>query len=164
MTILPAGSFKTSDYRKAIPDWVKIVCAIRAYKITTDLILDLGSWVRSLRFDHRPPLQDRDYDLDAKDFIPAQNDPDHIEAIPAKTHDERTFGRREGAERTVTTANSDAGRRKHIRDIQTTEARHELKMACKRGDPVAIAKLLHVEKPQRPKRKWPKRPMRKRAA
>lgn len=158
MSILSAGSFKTSDYRKAIPDWVKIVCAIRAMERNNmgPDDLDLIAWVRSLRMDHRPPLQDRDYDLDTKDFIPGQNDPDYIEAIPDRAHDERTFGTK------ATTLNSDAHNRAHGRRLRDKEAQHQLKLACKRGDPEAIAKLLHVEKPKRPKSRIPSRPFPKR--
>lgn len=159
MTILSAGTFKVSDYRKAIPDWVKIVCAIRAIHEDTPNTIE---WVRGLRFDHRPPLQDRPYDTEKGDFDPPQNDPDYIEAIPAKLHDERTFGRREGADKTVTTANSDVGRRKHIRDVRNTQTQHELKMAMKLGDPAAISRILGTERRPRPKSKIPSRPFPKR--
>src|SRR5215472_2403722 len=102
MTILPAGSFKVSDYRKAIPRWVKLQVVLdRVSKIRNDLqrellkrpdpagaieqvfvaLRALPVEARKLRFDHRPALLDRPYDLVAGDFIPPQNDPKHIEAI-----------------------------------------------------------------------------------
>lgn len=155
---LEPGTFKVSLYRKAIPNWVKIVCAIRALLKSGVVRDDLVDWVRSLRFDHRPPLQDRPYDLVKQDFEPSQNDPDYIEAIPTKEHDQRTFGRKADAEKTVTTRGSDVGERKHIRDVRNTQTQHDLKMAVKRGDPAAIAKLLHVERRPRPKSKIPSRP------
>ena len=170
--ILEAGSFRVSDYRKAIPDWVKIVCAIRALQQKFEDRLNgkpsdwpcagpsdqLVAWVRSLRYDHRPPLQDRPYDTEAGDFIPPQNDPDYIEAINSKVHDYRTFGQKPDAEKVVTTRGSDIGEAARVRDIRHTQVLHEVKMAVKRGDPAAIARILQVEKKSKPKRSIPSRP------
>ena len=154
--ILQPGAFRTRKYRKAIPDWVKIVCAIRA--LAVGVVYDPQSsqmiaWIRSLRFDHRPPLQDRPLDTETNDFVPPQNDPEYIEAIPSKDHDARTFGRKSDAEKTVTTLNSDSHNRTHGKRIRDREALHELKMEVKRGDPEAIAKLLQVERRPKPKAK-----------
>lgn len=160
MTILTAGSFRVSDYRKAIPDWVKVVCAITAYSKLRGVPVDwnINAWVKGLRFDHRPPLQDRPYDTEKGDFIPPQNDPDNIEAIPAKEHDRRTFGTK------ATTLGSDVHNRSHERRLRDKEARHQVQMELKRGDPQEIARILGVERKPKPKRKWPKRSFPKRKA
>ena len=163
MSILAAGSFRVSDYRKAIPDWVKVVCAIRAYPTWVEGPLE--AWVRSLRYDHRPPLQDRPYNVDKGDFIPPQNDPDHIEAIHIKKHDERTFGRKQDAEKVVTTRGSDLGEAAHIRTVSDTEAIHQAKMASKNGDYAEAARILgNVKQKKRlqPKKKIQSRGFQKR--
>lgn len=157
--ILQPGTFKVSDYRKAIPDWVKIVCAMRALAKEFENFLNGKQngwpagikareveWVRALRFDHRPALQDRPYDLDAGDFIPPQNDPDHIEAIPSAHHDERTFGRKPGAEKTVTTRGSDIGEAKRTRHIQDNDAIRRAKIASRDGDFAKAAEILATVK------------------
>lgn len=168
--ILEPGAFRTSDYRKAIPDWVKVLAAISAYimiePMNRPLTTELADWVRGLRYDHRPPLQDRPYDTENGDFIPGQNDPLYIEAIPAKLHDERTFGRKRDAERTVTTVGSDSHNRKRVRDLSRDQAEHDLKMAAKAGDVVAMQQLVtSLEKDRRrPKRKIPSRPFPKKKA
>jgi hypothetical protein len=89
VTILKAGEFKTSDYRKAIPDHVKIQVVLNELREAAFLgvpcwLLDAEVDATDLRFDHRPPLQDRDYDADAGDFIPPQNDPTHLEVLRSK--------------------------------------------------------------------------------
>jgi len=182
MTILPAGSFKVSDYRKAIPGWVKLQVVLdRVSKIHDDLQHELLNGAdpagaidpvfvalrefpvdaRKLRFDHRPALLDRPYDLMAGDFIPPQNDQKHIEAILAPDHDERTFGRKAAAERTVTTRGSDVGEAKRTRDIRASEAMHDAKLASKAGDYAKAAAILASVKVPRKKlnkRKIPSRP------
>lgn len=164
--ILPAGSFRVSDYRKAIPTKVQILCAVRkfseAFSIGSDGVKcqdkPLAEWVDSLRFDHRPPLQDRPYDTEKGDFDPPQNDPDYIEAIVDKVHDQRTFGRKADAEHTVTTVGSDAHNRSHGKRLRDREALHKARMAMKAGDPKALAETLGVPPREKRKRKIPSRP------
>lgn len=136
--ILEPGTFKVSEKRKAIPDWVKVQAvlnAIAAGKLphqkerTFQPALD----ARSIQYDHRPPLNARPFDTEAGDFIPPQNDPLFIDAILTDEHLYRTTGRKPGAERTVTTRGSDVGEAARIRDIQETEARHQAIMAAKAG-------------------------------
>lgn len=115
MTILEPGTFRVSDFRKDIPEKVK-------RKV-------LGRY----NIDHRPPLQDRAYDTEAGDFIPPQHDPNSLFIETKAKHDELTFGRKDGAEKTVTTAGSDANRRKKTRDIRDREAVHQDRMAAKVG-------------------------------
>ncbi|NEV75537.1 hypothetical protein DYI24_00380 [Rhodopseudomonas sp. BR0C11] len=145
MPILPAGSFRVSDYRKTIPERVKREVIARDHD-----------------FDHRPPLCDRDYDTEAGDFIPPQHDPAHIFATPKPEHRELTTGRKEGAEKTVTTRGSDVGERARIRDIRTSEMIHQAKLASRAGDSARAAELLSsVPKKSRlkPKRKIRSRPL-----
>jgi hypothetical protein len=160
MTILTAGSFRTSDYRKNIPSWVKVVAATKArpcYLLHDDLV----SWARGLRYDHRPPLKNRDYDLETNDFVPPQNDSYYIEAISCKDHDHRTFGRKPDAEKVVTTRGSDLGEAARTKHIMDSEKLHAAKMAMKRGNPEEIADILGGVKQKsrlRPKRKIPSKP------
>lgn len=164
MTILAAGTFRVSDYRKAIPVLVKIICAIRAHDAEDRAIWPperealreaQAQWVRSLRFDHRPPLEDRPYDTVRGDFIPPQNDPDFIEAINDRAHDERTFGRKADAEKIVTTRGSDVGEAARTRKIRDSETIHQAKL-LRRVDPAAARRLLGTVRQKtrlRPKRK-----------
>lgn len=144
MTILPAGTFRVSDYRKPVPESVKRDVVARDYD-----------------FDHRPPLCDRPYDTEARDFIPPQNDPAHIFATPKAKHKQLTFGRKEGAAVTVTTRGSDVGERARTRDIKTSEAIHQAALASKAGDYKRSAELLASAPKKsrlRPKTKIPSRP------
>jgi hypothetical protein len=143
--ILPAGSFKTSDYRKAIPAAVE-----REVR-------------RRYELDHDPALANRAYDTEAGDFIPPQHDASKIFLKEKALHDEKTFGRKAGAAKTVTTRNSDVGEAAHTRDIRDTELLHQAAMIEKAGDrPRAEAYRGLVRKSRlKPRRKIPSRPFSK---
>jgi hypothetical protein len=117
--------------------------------------------VEELNFDHRPPLCDRPYDTVAGDFIPPQNDPNHIDAIPKPDHDKRTFGREPGALKTVTTRGSDMGERARTSDIRAADAVHRARIAAKSGRPDLADEILagtrFKKKHTRPKAKIPQR-------
>jgi hypothetical protein len=149
MTILKAGSFRVADYRKTIAAKVKQAVIAREFD-----------------FDHDPALVNRDYDTEAGDFIPPQNDPKHIIARRKAEHLEKTIGRKEGAEKTVSTRGSDVGEAARSRDIQVNEAIFRAAMASKAGRYNEAAKILAGarknpklrQKLTRPKRKIPSRP------
>lgn len=130
MTILAPGTFKTSDYRKPIPAAVE-----RAVR-------------KRYQLDHDPALTNRAYDTEAGDFIPPQNDPSKIFLKEKPAHDEKTFGRKAGAAKTVTTRNSDVGERARTRKILRTEQRHRMRMLAKIV-PDAILEELGRSKPKR---------------
>lgn len=122
MTILPAGTFRVSDYRKPIPERVKraalIIAARGAWLRLGGLILPdtdspdeamafmanqsgFGHWlaemeaaaiIGKIQFDHRPALENRPYDTEARDFIPPQHDPTKIDPILGEEHKARTSG------------------------------------------------------------------------
>lgn len=173
MTLLLAGSFRVSDYRKQIPDWVKVAVAIRLVS-DNGLIVIPEVFARNLEYDHDPALQFRDYDTEKGDFIPPQNDPAHIFAKPKAEHLHKTTGRKPDAERTVTTAGSDLGEAARTRSIRDTLAIHEAKMASKAGDFTAAAQILGAVKRKsrlKPKSRIPSRgfsrqhrPMRRKSA
>lgn len=148
MTILSAGSFRVSDFRKPIPAGVKHSVVGRGHE-----------------FHHDPPLEARPYDVDAGDFIPPQNDPDFIVLHTTAKHLEITTGRREGAERTVTTRGSDNGEAKRVKDIACSEAIHKAKVASKSGDYHGAAQILAAAPKQKAvtrfKQKIPSRPFAK---
>ncbi|MGU9981525.1 hypothetical protein ACJ4V0_15930 [Phreatobacter sp. HK31-P] len=145
--IRPAG-LKTSDLRKAIPAAVKVQvllnqggrCAATGAPLTE---------ASKVRFDHRPPLQDRPWSNEAQDFVPPQNDPKHIQAIATEAHDVRTFGL--GGTSRITTRGSDIGEAAHVRHLTTSQAEFRARILAK-GEPAA--------EPQRQKfkRKIPSRP------
>lgn len=116
MAILPAGTFKTSDYRKAIP--AAIEREVR----------------KRYELDHDPALTNRDYDTAAGDFIPPQHDPRKIFLREKPEHDEKTFGRKAGAAKTVTTRGSDVGERARTRKIQRSQAEHNARMNARLED------------------------------
>jgi hypothetical protein len=172
--ILEPGTFKVRDYRKAIPTAVKLQVVINQFHRRLVGTLDDEALAtmpftlepidaRCLRFDHRPPLEARPYDTEAGDFIPPQNDPQHIEAITTEEHDFRTFGRKPGAEKTVTTRGSDAGEAARTRNIKDSEQRHQAIMAAKTAlagadKDAVIEALAPIAKKQWPKRKLEGRP------
>jgi hypothetical protein len=142
-TVLKAGSFRVKDYRRNIPVWVKLQSLWRA--VAKGLLPDpreVEINCRDLEFDHDPALAHRDYDLAAHDFMPAQNDPDYIEARIGNDHDYKTFGRKPDADKTVTTRGSDIGESTHVRHVRDTETLHDAKLALKRGDPAEVAEIL----------------------
>jgi hypothetical protein len=151
MTILAPGTFKTSDYRKAIPAAVE-----REVRKRYEL-------------DHDPALTNRAYDTDAGDFIPPQHDASKIFLREKPAHDEKTLGRKAGAAKTVTTRSSDVGERARTRKIRRTQSEHQTKMLSKRGiagdEPLTIAFIerdLRIGLPlKRAKRKIPSRPFTK---
>jgi hypothetical protein len=129
MTTLPAGSFRVSDYRKPIPRRVELAVLIRQEcKDPAGVPFKQDD---AIQFDHRPPLESRPYDTEAGDFIPPQHDSAHIDAQRKGKHLEKTTGRKEGAERTVTTRGSDAGNRKLDRKVRHAQAVHNYKLAVK---------------------------------
>lgn len=128
--ILPAGTFRVSDYRKGIPNRV------------------LEELLKRYEVDHRPPLCDRPYDTEANDFIPPQWSVEHLFLIEKAEHRRRTFGRQPGAEKTVTTRGSDVGERARTRRLRRAQAAHERAMSEKHQAAATT----------RPKRKLPSRP------
>ena len=147
MAILEPGTFKTSDYRKPIPDWVKNAATMRYLRENGGIPRDddqAQKLARELQFDHRPPLNARQFDTETGDFIPPQNCPDLIFAVLKPDHDERTFGRKAGAARTVTTRSSDVGEAKRIKKIQRSHALHKAKMAAKAGQPIELSQALDL--------------------
>jgi 5-methylcytosine-specific restriction endonuclease McrA len=71
-----------------------------------------------MQFDHRPALEQRPVNDAGTDYIPPQLDPDFIEGLHDPCHDERTFGRKAGAAKTVTTKGSDAWRAAKFRKLE----------------------------------------------
>lgn len=148
--ILPAGSFRVQDYRKAIPDWVKVQVILNLVEAHLGLpSLD----ARELQFDHRPPLIARDYDTNAGDFIPPQNDPDYIFALRKAQHLEETTGRKEGADKTVTTRGSDVGEAARTREMADTAKVHEAALLSKAGDFRGAALVLASRDPRKVRQK-----------
>jgi hypothetical protein len=143
VAILRAGTFKVSDFRKPIPNRVKLEVIAREFD-----------------FDHDPALVNRDYDTEAGDFIPPQNDPKKITARRKAEHAKKNYGREPGAEKTVTTRGSDVGEAARMKDILASDAIHQARLASKAGDYTKAAELLATgrARKKRPKRKIPSRP------
>jgi len=115
----------TRPKRKAIPAAVKVRVLGRQGCDCAECGEPLGA---SIEYDHRPAIILRPVNAAGDDYIPPQNDPDHIEALHARCHLKRTVGRVVGAAKTVTVKGSDA----HL-----------------------AAKFRRLEGPKKPKRKWP---------
>lgn len=90
-------------------------------------------------------------DTEAGDFIPPQHDPAFIFLIEEAEHDQRTFGRKPGAAKTVTTRGSDVGERARTRRIVRREGAHKKRMAAKEPG-----------QPRDCKSRWPKRKLQSR--
>lgn len=156
MPILEPGNFNVADYRKNIPVWVKLAVMIRQRAGSTDGNPFQVGDASTIQFDHDPALTNRPYDTGARDFVPPQNDPAHIYAKRKGQHLEKTTGRKEGAERTVTTRGSDVGEAARTIAISDSEAIHQAKIASKNGDYKAVTEILSTVKRKRrliPKKK-----------
>jgi len=144
--ILAPGAFKTSDYRKSIPAAVE-----RAVR-------------KRYQLDHDPALTNRSYDTEAEDFIPPQHDASKIFLKEKPAHDEKTFGRKAGAERTVTTRGSDVGEAARDRHVRDGLRLSKMRRAIADGDTQLVANLTAaIEQRSRlkPKRRIPSRPFSK---
>ncbi len=131
MTILRAGTFNVRDYRKDIPLVVKLAVLIRQRCCAPDGKPFTEEDAGLIQFDHDPALVARDFDTDANDFIPPQHDLHRIYAKRKGQHGQKTTGRKEGAEKTVTTRNSDVGEAARARKIVLTEQQHQMRMLAK---------------------------------
>lgn len=156
MTILRAGTFSVNACRKPIPNNVKLAVLIRQHCRSTDgkRFLCMDALEGRIQFDHDPALVTRDYDTEARDFIPPQHSIAHIYAKRDGQHLEKTTGRKEGAEKTVTTRGSDVGEASREPAIRDSQRLHLAKMAEKAGDVARAAELrAGLEDPKRLKPK-----------
>lgn len=121
--------------RKAIPDRVKLIAALKR----------MGLTIKQVQFDHNPALALRPINPVTGDTIPPANDPDYIELLLITEHEEKTFGR--GGEKRITTAGSDIGNIAKMKRVakQQEEFRKRV-LAKEQGEP------------EQRKSKWPKRP------
>lgn len=94
----------------------------------------LGDYITTgepLELDHYPALILRPFNERTGKYIPDANEPDALVYRPKGEHDEKSFGRKQGASRTVTTKGSDIWLK---------------------------AKFNRLEKPRKQRRKIPSRP------
>lgn len=152
--ILPVGTFNVSDYRKAIPCRVKLQVVLDYIgNMPCDSEVTMPSWdAADLEFDHDPALSFREYDTHAGDFIPAQHDPKFLVLRGKFAHLEKTTGRKEGADKTVTTRGSDVGEAARTRDIADAAKVHEAAVLSKAGDFRGAALVLATRDPRKVKR------------
>lgn len=90
--------------------------------------------IADVRFDHRPPLALRQFDTEAWDTIPPENDLAYIEAITIEEHRIRTIGTK------ATTAGS---------DIHLIRKAQRIERDGKRPQPAVGLKPDHADKPKR---------------
>jgi hypothetical protein len=114
--ILQPGEFRVSDYRKSISTRSKLAAMGRDFDV-----------------DHDPALCNRLLDTETGDFVPPQDDPKYLVLRRKAEHKEKTFGRREGAAKTVTTRGSDIGEAKRTRKIRAKHTSHRKNMEIKSG-------------------------------
>ena len=96
--------------RKAISDRIKLQAVLAQDGLCAHCKQRLGK-LTEIQFDHRPAIINRDVNEAGTDYVPAQLDPEFIQAVHAvPCHRERTIGR--GGEKRTTVAGSDI----HIRD------------------------------------------------
>lgn len=122
--------------RKAIPDRVKLIAALRR----------MGLTIEEVQFDHSPALALRPINPVTGETIPPANDPDHIEMLLVAEHKEKTFGK--GGEKRITTAGSDIGNIAKVRRLTAQQQEMRRRM---------LAKAEGVTSPK--KSKWPARPL-----
>lgn len=119
MTILKAGTFKVSDFRKGIPAMTKVACVLNQNG-RCSCGLKLGP--NDTQFDHKPALTYRDYDTEAGDFIPPQNDAAYIVAKHPGCHKVASIG--PGGERRIHTRGSDRSEPGRLDKIRTKHEGH----------------------------------------
>lgn len=169
MTILKSGTFKVSDFRKAIPAMTKVTCVLNQ-----DGKCSCGKKLMpdGIDFDHTPSLNQRDYDTEAGDFIPPQNDAAFIIARHTDCHAVKTFGL--GGERRVHTRGSDRSEPGRLDKIAVRHTEHLTRVtmllkgavedakeeAAKRAADAVRQMLRPTPKVER-KSKWPSRPFNK---
>jgi hypothetical protein len=127
MTILEVGTFNVSQFRKPISSHAKSEVLLRMSGNSNGLVQLLrwtaaGVRARNLEVDHSPALALRKYDTEAHDFIPPQGDLDYLVLLLKEDHQTKTTGRKPGAQRTVTTRDSDVGELKRTQRMRIREA------------------------------------------
>jgi hypothetical protein len=123
--------------RKAIPDRIKLEVVLRQDGRCPHCSEKLGP-LKDLNFDHRPAIINRDVNEAGTDYLPAQLDPEFIQAIHVlPCHRERTIGR--GGEKRTTTAGSDIGIRDKTKRLVekrlAREAEVEKELNCEDDNP-----------------------------
>ena len=147
--------------RKAIPPKVKLKVFQRQKGICMSCHAPITD---SAEYDHRPAIISRPVNAAGTDYDPPQLDPEHIEALHPECHQQRTTGRRPGAERTVTTKGSDIWLKTKFARLE--KPRKRSRMGVPRGfgkRPPSSDEELDKAAPLRknPGRKIPSRPFRK---
>ena len=87
-----------------------------------------------LQLDHDPALILRQYKVDRRKpeaawYTPNANDPAHLIYRPEREHDQKTFGRRADAEKTVTTKGSDIWLKSKFRRLESPSKKPRAKIA-----------------------------------
>jgi hypothetical protein len=108
-------------------------------------LYQLGLEPHEAELDHDPALGRRDWDEQAKDTVPPANDPKFLVWRPREGHKRKTFGTK------ATTYGSDIFEMAKERRVTKKQAEFRSRL------------LAPVPKAERPKSKWPKRKLQKRA-
>lgn len=91
------------------------------------------------RLDHNPALILRAYDPNvanvAARYTPHAHDPDFLFYLEGEDHDQKTFGRKPGAERTVTTKGSDIWLKSKFNRLEGRTKRRPKQKIPQRKDP-----------------------------
>jgi hypothetical protein len=72
----------------------------------------------SFQLDHNPALILREFNEKTGKYTPDANDPDHLVYRTKEDHQQKTTGRKPGAERTVTTKGSDIGLKRKFAKLE----------------------------------------------
>lgn len=149
--------------RKGIPVGVKLEVVLAQDGLCTHCRKPLGK-LPGLNFDHRPPIATRPVNDAGTDYVPAQLDPAHIEAIhELPCHRERTTGRR--GESRLSARNGDQTTIAHLKRLAEQREPAAPVEEERRLPPIdeferRRSELLRPEpRPRAEKRsKWPSRP------
>lgn len=141
-------------FRKAIPTAVKLDVVIRQEGKCKACGEKLGT-LKDTQFDHDPPIQLRTWDEEAQDTVPPSNDPEFIFAKHDDCHQAKTTGRRGTSK-----LNAIDGDQQRIAKLRRQEEKRQEEfrrsLLSRDGEePPPPVKT-------KPKRKWPKRPLRSR--
>lgn len=140
--------------RKAVPDKLKLFLVLRQGARCADCGHKLVPG--EIQYDHRPALINRDVNEEGTDYVPAQLDPEYLQALHNDCHDVRTFG--PGGEKRITTAGSDIG----VRDKVTRLQEQQERIAETRRRILAPSDPEAGRPSPKPKYNWGKRPLRSR--
>lgn len=117
--------------------WFPLYCSaveVGGMTLGRRLVILLGHLPKGSELDHDPALILREFDAATGKYTPDANDPAYLVYRDPDEHQQKTTGRRPGAERTITTKGSDIGlKAKFARLEARTKSRPKAKIPSRKN-------------------------------